>query len=221
MFFPVTTKSVRVLIVKAFLQTNEAARSRRQFIRKLLPPKLMSLRLLSLALLFVAYGAVAVSGQSAPKFPGNAQSDKSSAGAPEEGPQTASHREMLKEMELKREEGDYKEHLARAKENAQLAVEVQETYARQKTLQAADLKKLSRIEKLARQIRSRAGGEENKDELKEAPQQVESALERLAELSTELQKKVESTPRQVVSAAVIRRANEVVELVRYIRTLYR
>lgn len=183
----------------------------------------MSLRLLSLALLLALCGSVAVSAQSAPKLP-RSISDKSAAGAPkddDDSPQTLSHREMLKEMEIKREEGDYKEHLARAKENAQLAVELQETYSRQKTLAAPDLKKLSRIEKLARQIRSRAGGEENKDELKEAPQHVEAALERLARLSTELQKKVESTPRQVVSTAVIKRANEVVELVKYIRTLYR
>ncbi|HEY9404192.1 MAG TPA: hypothetical protein VIQ24_16155 [Pyrinomonadaceae bacterium] len=123
-------------------------------------------------------------------------------------------------MELKREENNYKENLARAKENAQLALELQEAFARQKTLQGPDLKKLSRMEKLSRQIRSNAGGEENKDELKETPQ-VEAALERLVTLSGELRKKVESTPRQVVSAAIIKRANEVVELVKHIRTFYR
>ncbi|MCA1564956.1 MAG: hypothetical protein LC803_04855 [Acidobacteria bacterium] len=123
-------------------------------------------------------------------------------------------------MELKREENDYKEHLSRAKETAQLAVELQEAFARRKTFQGADLKKLSRMEKLSRQIRSNAGGEENKDELKEPPQ-VEVALERLVKLSAELQKKIESTPRQVVSAGIITRANEVVELVKHIRTLYR
>jgi predicted NBD/HSP70 family sugar kinase len=77
------------------------------------------------------------------------------------------------------------------------------------------------MEKLSRKIRNNAGGEENREELKTPPQEVEAVLERLAEVSAELQKKVESTPRQVVSTAVIKRANEVVELVRYIRTLYR
>lgn len=180
----------------------------------------MSLRLILPALLLLLCGSVAAAAQTAPKFPGHAPTDKSAAGTREEPLQTVSQREMLKEMEIKREEGDYKEHLARAKENAQLAVELQETYSRQKTLNASELKKLGRMEKLARQIRSRAGGEETKDELKEAPQ-IEAALERLARLSAELQKKVESTPRQVVSTAVIKRANEVVELVKYIRTLYR
>lgn len=181
----------------------------------------MSLRLLPLAFVLFLCGSIAAWAQTAPKFPSNVPNDKPASGRPDDDPQTVSHREMLEEMRIKREAGDYKEHLERAKENAQLAVELQETYARQKTLQAPDIKKLTRMEKLARQIRNRAGGEENKDELKEVPPQLETALERLVKLSTELQKKVESTPRQVVSTVVIKRANEIVELVRYIRTLYR
>jgi hypothetical protein len=165
-------------------------------------------------------GSLAAQGQTAPKYPDNIQQNKPSGAAPDDPEQDSPHREMLKEMELKREENNYKENLSRAKENAQLAAELQEAFARQKTLQGADLKKLSRMEKLSRQIRSNAGGEENKDELKEQPQ-VEMALERLVTLSADLRKKVESTPRQVVSVAIIKRANEVVELIRHIRTFYR
>ncbi|HEX8458039.1 MAG TPA: hypothetical protein VF656_12135 [Pyrinomonadaceae bacterium] len=162
-------------------------------------------------------------GRTPQRYPTDINKNKPTARTPgdPDDPQDARHNEMLKEMALKREQNDYKEHLSRARENAQLAVELQEAFTRQKTLQEVDLKKLSRMEKLSRQIRNNAGGEENKDELKEAPPQVEAALERLVKLSSDLQKKVESTPRQVVSAAVIRRANEVVELVRHIRTLYR
>ncbi|HEV2882081.1 MAG TPA: hypothetical protein VGX24_12445 [Pyrinomonadaceae bacterium] len=165
-------------------------------------------------------GLLAAQGQTTQKYPDNIHTNKPSDNSPENPEQDSPHREMLKEMELKREENDYKEHLSRAKENAQLAVELREAFALRKTFQAADLKKLSRMEKLSRQIRSNAGGEENRDELKEPPQ-VEVALERLVKLSAELQKKIESTPRQVVSAAIITRANEVVELVKHIRTLYR
>lgn len=165
--------------------------------------------------------SLAAQSQPAPKIPRAIGNERPAGNQQEDPEQNASHREMLKEMELKREAGDYKEHLARAKENAQLAAELHETFARQKTLEAADLKKLGRMEKLARQIRTRAGGEEDKEDLKEPPQEIEATLKRLADLSAELQKKVESTPRQVVSASVIKRANEVVELVRHIRTLYR
>ncbi|HJR07197.1 MAG TPA: hypothetical protein VJ842_08070 [Pyrinomonadaceae bacterium] len=181
----------------------------------------MFLRVSLPSLILALCGMVAAQTQPAPKIPRAIRNDRPIGNQQEDPEQNASHREMLKEMELKREESDYKEHLARAKENAQLAAELQETFARQKTFESADLKKLGRMEKLARQIRSRAGGEEDKEDLKEPPPKIEAALGRLAELSTELQKKVESTPRQVVSAAVIKRANEVVELVRYIRTIYR
>jgi hypothetical protein len=180
----------------------------------------MLLRLLLFAFLLTLCGGFAAQGQTAQKYPDNIHRNKPSGAAPDDPEQDSPHREMLKEMELKREENDYKEHLARAKENARLAAELQEAFTRQKTFQGADLKKLSRMEKLSRQIRSSAGGEENKDELKELPQ-AEAALERVVTLSDELQKKIEGTPRQVVSAAIIKRANELVELVKHLRTLYR
>jgi hypothetical protein len=180
----------------------------------------MFLRLLSFTLLLSLCACLAAQGQTVPKYPDNIQRNKSNGDSPDDPEQDSPHREMLKEMELKREQNDYKEHLSRAKETAQLAVELQEAFARRKSFEGADLKKLSRMEKLSRQIRSNAGGEDNKDEFKEPPQ-VEVALERLVKLSAELQKKIESTPRQVVSAAIITRANEVVELVKHLRTLYR
>ncbi|HLL71472.1 MAG TPA: hypothetical protein VK363_08575 [Pyrinomonadaceae bacterium] len=182
----------------------------------------MFLRITFLAFMLMLCGvSLAAQSQPAPKIPRAIRNERPIGNQTEDPEQNASHREMLKEMELKREAGDYKEHLARAKENAQLAAELHETFTRQKTFEAADLKKLGRMEKLARQIRNRAGGEEDKEDLKEPPQQIEATLKLLADLSAELQKKVESTPRQVVSASVIKRANEVVELVRHIRTLYR
>jgi hypothetical protein len=180
----------------------------------------MLLRVLLFALFLSPCACLFARGQVVQKYPENIRKNKPAGNSTDDPEQDSPQREMLKEMALKREENDYREHLSRAKENAQLAVELQEAFARQKTLHGADLKKLSRMEKLSRQIRSNAGGEENKDEMKEPPPQVEEALERLVKLSVELQKKVESTPRQVVSAAIIKRANEVVELVKHIRTLY-
>jgi hypothetical protein len=46
---------------------------------------------------------------------------------------------------------------------------------------------------------------------------MDPALKRLSEASTELRKAVEKTPRQVVSATVIERANEILEIIRFIR----
>lgn len=181
----------------------------------------MLLRLFLFAFLLLPCGDHFAQGRVAQKYPEGIHKDKSPDRAPDDPEQDSPHREMLREMALKREANDYKEHRSRARENAQLALELHEAFARQKTFQDPDLKKLSRMEKLSRQIRNNAGGEENKDELKDPPAQLEEALERLVKLSDELQKKVESTPRQVVSASVIKRANEVVELVKHIRARYR
>lgn len=180
-----------------------------------------NLRILIAALCLVLLGSVAASAQINVKPPQLPSARPQTPGRPPDDPmQNSSTREMLKEMELRREENDYKEHIARAKETAHIAAELQEAFARQKTLSAPEVKKLSRMEKLARQIRSRAGGEENKDELKEIPEPAR-AFELLATLSSELEKKVESTPRHVVSSAIIKRANEIVELVKHLRTIYR
>jgi hypothetical protein len=181
----------------------------------------MLLRLSLFALLLIPCAGLAAQGQTAQRYPDGINKNKPSGNSADDTEQDSPHREMLRQMALKREEKDYIEHRSRAKEAAQLALELQETFARQKTFQGTDLKKFGRMEKLLRQIRSDAGGEENRDELKEPPPQVEDALELLVKLSGELQKKVEMTPRQVVSIAIIKRANEVIELVKHIRALYR
>jgi hypothetical protein len=80
------------------------------------------------------------------------------------------------------------------------------------------MKKLERLEKLARRIRSRAGGEDDDEPLNNVPTTLEPALTRLAETSEALSKGVEKTPRMVISTTVIERANELLEIIRFIRT---
>ncbi|HEX8070946.1 MAG TPA: hypothetical protein VF546_13405 [Pyrinomonadaceae bacterium] len=127
--------------------------------------------------------------------------------------------EMLRTLEIKRAENSHKQNVERAKEGALLGVELRDSYARQKALGADDLKKLGRLEKLARQLRSGTGGEDDEEPLKDPPHDLTAALTRIADCAEELRKSVEKTPRQVVSAAVIAQANELFELVRVARTL--
>ena len=132
--------------------------------------------------------------------------------------QPSSREEMLKNVEIKRREQSHKENLERARENAELGAELCQTFARQKSLGAAEQKKLGRMEKLSRAIRNEAGGgDDDKEEAKEIPPSLEASLARVQELSAELQKKVEKTPRHVVSTAVIGTANRLIELIRHIR----
>ncbi len=138
------------------------------------------------------------------------RSELSTFGSPEE--------EMRDRLAVKQQETAHKENLERAKENAQLGIEMRAAFERHKTLTRDEVKKLERMEKLARKIRGQAGGSDDQNTLKDPPHNLETALVRLAELSEELHKQVEKTSRLVVSAVVIEHSNEVIELVRYIRT---
>jgi hypothetical protein len=132
--------------------------------------------------------------------------------------QTSPSEEMVKSVEIRRSEETYKENLERARETVQLSAEVRDTFKQQNSLSAAELKKLARIEKLARSIRNDAGGGEDDTTLTDPPKSLDAALQRLAEMCEEFRKKVEKTPRHVVSAAVITSANQLIELTRLIKT---
>ncbi|HEX8919844.1 MAG TPA: hypothetical protein VF766_00105, partial [Pyrinomonadaceae bacterium] len=78
-----------------------------------------------------------------------------------------------------------------------------------------------RLEKLTRKIRSEAGGSDGEVTIENMPSQIEPALTRLTEICDKLRQVVEKTPRQVISAAVIERANELLEIIRYVRIFTR
>ena len=168
-------------------------------------------------LLALLYGvASAQSGQS--PLPG---ADKSASGS-ESGMMTGTpEAEMLARREIKAAEKERQENLERAREAAQLGDEIHTAFTKNQTLGRTELKKLERLEKLTRRIREEAGGSDGEVTLENPPRQLESALGRLAELSEVMRKGVEKTPRQVVSAYVIERTNEVLEIIRYVRSFTR
>jgi hypothetical protein len=132
-------------------------------------------------------------------------------------PSQQTREEMMRTLEIKRAEKSHKQNLERAQEGAQLGFELRDFYVRQKTLGAPELKKLGRLEKLVRQLRSDAGGSDDEEPLKDPPRDLNAALTRIADCAEELRKAVEKTPRQVISASVITQTNELIELVRAAR----
>lgn len=130
--------------------------------------------------------------------------------------------EMVEEMrakwEVKYAEKERLENLDRAREAAQLGSELYKTFSSNKSFSQTEKKKLDRLEKVTRKIRSQAGGSDGDDEDEQMPTQIEPALKRLSEATDELRKAVEKTPRQVVSATVIERANEILDIIRFVRS---
>ncbi len=129
--------------------------------------------------------------------------------------------EIFARAAIEREKAAHAENLERARQTAQLSQSLRDYFADHLRLSADEEKKLERIEKLARRIRSNAGGTNADGILENPPGDMKTSLKRLAEISDELRRIIEKTPRQVVSAAVIDRANEILDLIRYLRGMNR
>lgn len=127
--------------------------------------------------------------------------------------------EMLDRAAIKHLEENHKETVERAREAALLGAELRSTFRKGQPLGRDELKKLERLEKLSRSIRGRVGGSDDDDPLADPPRDLEAALARLADASEDLRKNVEKTSRHVVSASVIERANDLLQLIRLIRTI--
>jgi hypothetical protein len=144
---------------------------------------------------------------------GDGSDSKIMVGSPEE--------EMMARRDVKAAEKDHEENLERAREAAQLSTEIRDAFVHNQTFGRVEEKKLERLEKITRKIRSAAGGSDGEVTLDDVPDRIEPALTRIAEISDKMRKVVEKTPRQVISASVIERANELLELIRYVRKFTR
>lgn len=129
--------------------------------------------------------------------------------------------EMLARREIETAEKDHKENVDRAREAAQLSAEIRDSFLNNKLLGKTEVKKLDRLEKITRKIRGEAGGSDSDETIENPPNEMTATLSRLADISDKLKKGVENTPRQVISASVIENANEILELIQYVRSFSR
>lgn len=138
--------------------------------------------------------------------------DKTSLGTMDE--------EMRARRLIKFAEKEYQENVGRAREVAELGAQLRDSIKEGRSFGRQESKKLERVEKLAKRIRTEAGGSEEDDSINDPPGQLDTALSRLADVSASLYKAVEKTPRQVISATVIVQANVVLQLTKIARRLF-
>jgi hypothetical protein len=173
-------------------------------------------RVLFIVLLFGA-SLTSVTAQSAEtRKPGVPDTDKMIGGDGSK-PFAAVEEEMRAKRAIQVVDKEYQENLERARELSFLGTSLTTSYKQKNTLDREDLKKLGRVEKLAKNIRNAAGGEGEEIRIEKAPNDLGAALNMLEELSKSLREKVEKTPKHVVSAAVIDEANVLLELIRIVR----
>jgi hypothetical protein len=130
----------------------------------------------------------------------------------------ASFEEMRAKNAIKAAEKEHRENVNRARDLSTLSASMNLSFKQKAYLGKDDIKKLEKAEKLAKAIRSAAGGSEDEDEI-ERPKDLACALTRFAEVAESLKNNVEKTPKHVISTTVIDEANVVLELTRIIRTL--
>ena len=136
-----------------------------------------------------------------------------------EEPLTVVEEEMRAKRAIKEADREYQENLDRARDLSSLGVAIVTSFKEKNGLDHDDIKKLDKVEKLAKGIRRAAGGSEDKVEMEQPPKDLTSAMEMLNDLSQSLKEKVEKTPKHVISACVIDEANVLLEVIRILRTL--
>ncbi len=134
-------------------------------------------------------------------------------------PLTIVEEEMKAKRAIKEADREYQENLGRARDLSSLGVALVTSFKEKNALDHNDIKKLDKVEKLAKAIRRAAGGSEDKVEMEKPPRDLTSAMEMLSDVSQSLKEKVEKTPKHVISATVIDEANVLLELIRIVRTL--
>lgn len=128
---------------------------------------------------------------------------------------------MAEEMRVKRAikyaEKEHRQSLDRAREASDLGQAIAASFKRKQSLDREDIKKLDRLEKLAKRIRSDAGGSDDEITLEKIPCDLADAINRIAEVASSLNDRVQETPRQVVSTTVIDKVNVLLELIGVVR----
>jgi len=172
-------------------------------------------------ILFCSISTAGQSNQSKPLPPGPPDMGADKSSSSDHGPLTTFEEEIRAKRLIKLAEKEHQENLNRARELSQIGQDLKAGLKTRTTLDREDTKRVDRLEKLTKKIRGEAGGEDDEVQLPNAPTDIPSIVLQIAENADLLSKDVEKTPRQVVSASVIDRANVLLELVKRLRGFLR
>jgi hypothetical protein len=151
---------------------------------------------------------------------GSAQ-DKNNPFTPDEDKKPTSPDEFKTRSEIERAEERQRKLVAAAEELNKLAHEIAKSARNQSllsSLSGEDQKKLGRIEKLAKMVRSNQGGADDED-LDDPPGNLKAALDRLEQAAFGVQKEMGKVTRHGISISLIERTNEVLALTKFIKKM--
>ena len=170
-------------------------------------------------LLLICVASVKAQSSQLPKPP-TITADKQSS-REDDSPLTTFEEEIKAKRLIKLAEKEHEDNLKRAREISQIGQDLRANLANPPVAAKLDPKKVDRLEKLTKKIRGEAGGEDDDVQIVDVPVDLPTAVSKIADTADQLSKDVQKTPRQVVSAAVIDRANVLLQLIKTLRGFLR
>lgn len=129
--------------------------------------------------------------------------------------------ETMAKQRIAREKKEYEELLEKSEEAFKLSEELEKSFTASNQLSPEDRKKLDRLEKLVKKIRSELGGDDDGeaelDQNKQAPSNVGSAFQTLQKNAAQLFSEIKKSTRYSVSVIAIQTSNALLKLVKFIR----
>jgi hypothetical protein len=133
-------------------------------------------------------------------------------------------KETLAKQRIEQEKKDYEELLQRSEEAVKLSEELEKSFTDSNKLSSEDQKKLDRLEKLVKKIRSELGGDDDENEREsvekekpEKPSTLGSAFKTLQSNAAQLFSEIKKSTRYSVSVVAIQTSNALLKLVKFIR----
>lgn len=128
-------------------------------------------------------------------------------------------KESLAKKRIENEEKEYNELIDNGEEAAKLGTELSEKLERNQKFSSDDLKKLDRLEKLVKKIRSDLGAKDDSDseDSKTFKSSLYNAGKTLQETTGDLLSEIKKIGRHTISVVAIESSNSLLKLVRYLR----
>lgn len=133
-------------------------------------------------------------------------------------------KESRARLKIEQEKKDYEELLERSEEAVALSNELEETFTTSKTISEEETKKLEKLEKLVKKIRSELGGsdddsENDRDntEANSKPKSLNAAFKSLQSNAASLLKEIRKSTRYSISVTAIRTSNALLKVLKFIK----
>lgn len=133
-------------------------------------------------------------------------------------------KESRARLKIEQEKKDYEELLARSEEAVAISNELEEAFAASKSISEENTKKLEKLEKLVKKIRSELGGsDDDPDDDRESaaatskPKSLNAAFKSLQSNAASLLKEIKKSTRYSISVTAIRTSNVLLKVLKFIR----